>query len=228
MTARLTGPELPKSHAAPFRNSRLASSLYTGLTAHALFRSASSLSRKHTAGGDSTELRYPAETKPAMAATCDAAPFKNVNDCSDIDVRFTSSSVAGGSPDRPFKAQGSKASNAASHMHHVPLHTATQLSPMPYSSPYRTLGGGGIRLAMYLRCTSDAAYLCSFARPAVPATRHAAPDLRVSSGKTVVSMTYQAPRQKLATPMATAIWSGSLLHGWSSTARSSTTPAISW
>ena len=55
MAALFTGPALPNSHAAPFRNSRLASSLYAGFTAHARFLSASSLSRKQTAGGESTE-----------------------------------------------------------------------------------------------------------------------------------------------------------------------------
>ena len=34
-------------------------------------------------------------------------------------------------------------------MHHVPRHTATQLRPMPYRSPYLKLGGGGMFLAMY-------------------------------------------------------------------------------
>ena len=97
------------------------------------------------------------------------------------------------------------------------------------AADYRAaLPAGGRLLGLDVGTKTIGTALCdagwSFASPAVPATKHAAPDLRLSSGKMDVSMTYHAPRQKLATPMPTAIWSGSLLHGWSSTVRSSMAP----
>ena len=93
---------------------------------------------------------------------------------------------------------------------------------MPHSSAYLATGGGGISCFSAWRSTAGAATRCTAARPPAPAASDAIPDAVRSSGNTVPSMTYQAPRQKDATPAATAIWRGRLPHGWISTTKSST------
>lgn len=146
----------------------------------------------HATGGDKTELRYPVAPRAPIATAWDTNP--DTVGCS----------VA----TRPVAA-----SNAASQANHAPRHTATHDSPIPYNSAYRAKGGTGVFVRRECWRTAGAARRCIVASPPTPIAAETAAEAGRFSGYTTPSMTYHAPRQKLATPVATATCRGRLLQG---------------